>query len=218
VTAQLRDAILRGVYQPGERLRHENLAQRFEVSTMPIREALVALEIEGIVTMIPNRGASVTRYSAAELREIYEIRANLEKIATQKAANRLIRRDIAALGRIYQAMEESRHDATRFTDLNAEFHGTIYSHAQQFHLSKLILSLRARTRHYLRYYVDDPDRCCAAQAEHHQLVHLFEAGKTEEAANFMFHHVYRVGETIARLVENQERSVKPADVSELVAF
>jgi DNA-binding GntR family transcriptional regulator len=185
-------------------LRHESLASRFEVSTMPVREALMALETEGIVTMIPNRGAFVTQYSAAQLREIYEIRATLEKLATQKAVPRLIRKDMVSLLKTFQAMQRAHNAPTRFTALNSEFHETLYALARQQQLFQLIQSFRSRTRHYLRYYVDDPDRFSAAQIEHRQLLDFVEAGKADEAAHLMYHHVYRVGETIARILEQQE--------------
>jgi DNA-binding GntR family transcriptional regulator len=170
---------------------------------MPVREALAALEIEGLVTAVPNCGASVTRYTADELRELYEIRANLERTATLKAAPRLISEDFATLNRIWEAMKESSSDAARFTEFNGEFHAAIYAQSRQKHLCRLIESLRARTRHYLCRYTVAPERFAAAQVEHRKMIVLLESGKAEEAANFMFHHVYRVGETIARLLESE---------------
>jgi DNA-binding GntR family transcriptional regulator len=215
VISRLRDAIVRGAFQPGERLRHESLARRFDVSTMPVREALAALEIEGVVTNVPNCGASVTRYRADELREIYEIRANLEKTATLKAAPRLISEDFATLTRICTAMDKSFSDAARFTELNGEFHTAIYAQSRQHHLCQLIESLRARTRHYLCHLTASPERFAAAQSEHRKMVAMLESGRAEEAANFMFHHVYRVGETIARLLESSpvaEAGLEPAAI------
>jgi DNA-binding GntR family transcriptional regulator len=71
----LRDAILLGEYVPGQNLRLEEIAKRFDVSTTPVREALSDLADEGLVTIFPHRGANVTRLSPEELQEIYEIRA-----------------------------------------------------------------------------------------------------------------------------------------------
>ena len=85
----LRDEIVRGTFEPGERLRLEDIASRFEVSTMPVREALRDLESEGLVTIYPHRGAVVTELTAEEMEDIYDIRATLEAMATRLAVPRM---------------------------------------------------------------------------------------------------------------------------------
>ena len=81
----LRDEIIRGDFVPGQYLRLEEIASRFDVSTMPVREALRDLEAEGLVTIFPHRGAIVTELSADELQDIYDIRVTLEEMATRLA-------------------------------------------------------------------------------------------------------------------------------------
>src|SRR3989304_4865291 len=81
----LRDAILLGEFVPGQNLRLEEIAKRFDVSTTPVREALSDLADEGLVTIFPHRGAVVTRLSPEDLQDIYEIRATLEAMAARLA-------------------------------------------------------------------------------------------------------------------------------------
>src|SRR3989304_10124904 len=100
---KLRDEILQGELIPGQYLRLEELATRFEVSTMPVREALSDLEAEGLVTIFPHRGTIVTELSADDLVDIYDIRATLEAMAARLAVPRLTATTIDQLkGYIHQ--------------------------------------------------------------------------------------------------------------------
>src|SRR4051794_32763650 len=85
IADSLRDEILRGAIAPGAPLRQEELASRFGVSRLPVRDALVRLEAQGLVEVFPNRGAFVLALSAGEVREIYDLRILLEGDAIQRA-------------------------------------------------------------------------------------------------------------------------------------
>ena len=85
----LRDEIIQGHLAPGQHLRLEEIAPRFDVSTTPVREALRELEVEGLVTIFPHRGAIVTKLSVEELQDIYDIRVTLEEMATRFAVPHL---------------------------------------------------------------------------------------------------------------------------------
>src|SRR4051812_41671740 len=93
----LEEAILEGELKPGERLRAEALAQRFGTSRTPIREALLQLEAQGLVEVEPNRGAVVKSFDAADLRDLYEVRALLEPAAAARAATRITATQITEL-------------------------------------------------------------------------------------------------------------------------
>lgn len=201
LASQLRDDIVRGNFRPGERLRLEVLAKRYDVSTMPIREALGVLESEGIVTNFPHKGAVVTKFSADELREIYEIRANLEKMATIKAVPKMTDAVLKELEGLIVEMDTAQEDSARFSELNTKFHSVLYSCGDKQHLSNLIQSLRYRTQHYLHGYIDDKDRLQTAQREHRKLLELCRAGDIEKSSELMVQHVYKVGLAIANSVE-----------------
>lgn len=204
LASQLRDDIVRGTFKPGERLRLEELAKRYDVSTMPIREALGVLESEGIVTNFPHKGAVVTKFSSDELREIYEIRANLEKMATVKAVPRITDAVLEELENLILEMDLVQDDSARFSEINTKFHAVLYGCGEKQHLDNLIQSLRYRTQHYLHDYIDDSERLQTAQREHRRLLELCKSGDVEKAAELMVQHVYKVGLAIANSVELEE--------------
>lgn len=207
----LRDEILRGTFEPGERLRLEDLAGRFEVSTMPIREALSALESEGLVTIQPHRGAQVTRFSADEIREIYEMRAVLEELATVKATPNLTAEDFARLDALVAEMEHpvGQFDVARFSQNNMEFHRVIYDRAGRPHLAAQIRDLRYRVQHYLHKHLESTNYSLSGNVEHRRLVELMRAGKAEEAGREMHHHILSTGLKIADIMEAEE-GARPA--------
>ncbi|BDP43595.1 GntR family transcriptional regulator (plasmid) [Deinococcus aetherius] len=202
----LRDEIVRGTFEPGERLRLEDLAQRFEVSTMPIREALSTLESEGLVTIQPHRGAQVTRFSADEIREIYEMRAVLEELATVKAVPNLTEEDFSRLDALVAEMEhpEGQFDMARFSQNNMEFHRVIYDRARRPHLAAQIRDLRYRVQHYLHKHLESTNYSLSGNVEHGRLVELMRAGKAEEAGREMHHHILSTGLKIADLMDAEE--------------
>lgn len=204
LASQLRDDIVRGTFKPGERLRLEELAKRYDVSTMPIRETLGVLESEGIVTTFPHKGAVVTKFSPDELREIYEIRANLEKMATVKAVPKMDASVFEKLESLILEMDLVQDDSARFSEINTQFHTVLYNCGQKQHLENLIQSMRYRTQHYLHDYIDDNTRLQVAQKEHRRLLEFCKSGDVEKAGELMVQHVYKVGLAIANVVELEE--------------
>jgi len=207
----LRDEIVRGTFEPGERLRLTDLAERFSVSTMPIREALGALEAEGLVTIQPHRGAQVTLFTPDEIRELYEIRAVLEKLATVKAAPRLSAPDLEALDALVAEMEhpDDGYDVVRFTENNMAFHGLIYDRAGMPHLAAQIRDLRYRVQHYLHKHLESTNYSTVNNVEHRRLVELLRAGKAEAAGQEMYGHILETGLKIAEIM-GQEAAGVPA--------
>ena len=176
---EIRDEIVRGTFEPGEWLRLESLAERFEVSTMPIREALSVLEAEGIIKIHPHKGAQVTSFDPQELIEIYELRAMLERHATLKAVPRMTSESIAKLERINAQVAELRatFDFASFARLNMEFHTTLYANSGQTHLCETIRTLRSRVQHYLHKYVESTHNVLVREPDHHRIVELARAGQ-----------------------------------------
>ncbi|NKC31466.1 GntR family transcriptional regulator [Falsiroseomonas selenitidurans] len=120
--AHLREAILSGRLAPGERIRPEAVAAELGLSRMPVREALHQLEAEGLVTLRPNRGAVVVQLAAAEVQEIYEMRALLEGLCARHAARRATPADIEELDAAVQAMLRVAGDPARWVDRHEAFH------------------------------------------------------------------------------------------------
>lgn len=207
LVAQLRDEIIRGNFVPGERLRLEDLAERFEVSTMPIREALSALESEGLVVIRPHRGAHVTSFTAAELSELYEIRAVLEQLATLKAVPHLTPADLNRLQELVDQMQvaDGGFDVAPFSKLNMAFHQVIYDRAGMPQLSAQIRDLRFRVQHYLHKHLESTNYSMTGNSEHQRLIDLIRDGNAEAAGDEMYHHILGTGLEIAEIMKREER-------------
>ncbi|WP_100330043.1 GntR family transcriptional regulator [Bacillus xiapuensis] len=125
VTKHLRQAILNGTFEEGERLIQEDWAKLLNVSRMPIREALGQLQSEGLVQIIPHKGAVVTPITKEDIEEIYSLRASLEGLAAERSLPFLTKTDKEELGEILQQMEALQlTDETNelYIQLNERFH------------------------------------------------------------------------------------------------
>src|ERR671921_1774463 len=120
VAAYLRDLILRDVLKPGDRIRQEEIAERFGASRLPVREALRMLEAEGLTEHEPHKGARVPRLSMHELDVVYRMRERLEPLALAESLTRLDADDLARLEDIQRQIEANR-DLERFLELDRAF-------------------------------------------------------------------------------------------------
>lgn len=121
VCSILRSAILKGDFQPGERLVQTDLAELIGVSRMPIREALRTLELEGLVIQEPHKGAVVRSLDKEDISEIYELRAILEPLALKKSMLHFTEKDRRELKKYHNLMLESEIEE-EYTELNRKFH------------------------------------------------------------------------------------------------
>jgi len=194
----LRDEIVRGDFIPGQYLRLEEIAPRFEVSTTPVREALRELEAEGLVTIFPHKGAIVTKLSADELQDIYDIRATLEEMATRLAVPFLTEATLAELTSLVEQIDDHLTDVATLVKLNHQLHSILYDASGRSHLCELIRILRCRTQHYLHVFIVEAESSHSprSQGEHRAILEACKRGNSEEAATLMYHHVTQVGRMI----------------------
>ena len=204
----LRDEIIRGDLVPGQYLRLEEIAPRFDVSTMPVREALRDLEAEGLVTIFPHRGAIVTKLSADELQDIYDIRVTLEGMATRLAVPFLTEATLAELASLIEQMDRHLDDVVTLVKLNHEFHLTLYAASGRTHLCELNRILRNRTQHYLHVFIVEAELAHTpkAQGEHRAILEACKSGDSEQAAALMRDHVAQVGQAIIGHVRRWEEN------------
>jgi DNA-binding GntR family transcriptional regulator len=150
VVARLRDLILSGELAPGSRIDQNELAQRFGISLVPIREALARLQSSGLVRMLPHRGVFVEALSIEELIDIYSVREVLEEEAARLACDHLTPVDLAELEALAACMEESAasSDDDTFLEANRNFHFTIYRAANRPHLLQIIEQLWDQSTRY----------------------------------------------------------------------
>ena len=204
----LRDEIVRGDFAPGQYLRLEEIAPRFDVSTTPVREALRELEAEGLVTIFPHRGAIVTKLSADELQDIYDIRATLEEMATRLAVPFLTEATIAELTSLVEQIDTHLNDVAMVVKLNHQFHHTLYTASGRSHLCELNRILRYRTQHYLHVFIVETElgHTPQSQGEHRAILEACKRGDAEQAAALIHDHVAQVGRAIIEYVRQRDES------------
>jgi DNA-binding GntR family transcriptional regulator len=203
----LRDEIVRGDLVPGQHLRLEEIAARFDVSTMPVREALHNLEAGGLVTSFPHRGTKVTMLSADELQDIYDIRVTLEEMATRLAVPHLTEATLTELTSLVEKMDEHRGHVAAQVKLNNEFHLTLYAASGRSHLCELNRMLRHRTQHYLHLFTVEveSENFAQTQGEHRAILEACKRGDAEQAAVIMRNHVAEVGHALVRYVRHRDQ-------------
>jgi DNA-binding GntR family transcriptional regulator len=208
---KLRDAIILGEYIPGQHLRLEDIAARFDISTTPVREALRDLEVEGLVSIFPHRGAVVTQLSADDLLDIYEVRATLEEMATRLAVPNIGDDTFAQLELYIEQMDNHLGDLATLVKLNHKFHYTLYCASGRRHLCEITSILRRRTQHYLHAYISHLGGMPMAQEEHRAVIEACRKGDTERAATIIYDHVTHVGNSIIEYVHQQEIEKESTD-------
>ena len=147
----LRTAILQGKLTAKQRLKQDEIAAEAGVSKIPVREALLQLEAEGLVTIYPNRGAIVSELSIGEIEEIYIMRVALETVTLARAIPHLSSSDFARAEGILNAIDQET-DPLRWSQLNWEFHATLYQPANLPRLLQTVENLNANVARYLTLY------------------------------------------------------------------
>jgi DNA-binding GntR family transcriptional regulator len=196
VAGELRKRILAGEVAAGTQLRQDMLAEEFEVSRIPVREALMQLEGEGLVRIHPHRGAVVAHLSLEEVAEIFELRALLEPRLLRNSAPRLTADDYAALRTLGPEYDRLRvvGDIAACAELNGAFHLGLYRHSDMKRtlafVTKLLQDCDRHTRLQLSY-----DFSLDQSAIHHaQILDLCEASRFAEAGRVMRLHVETAAE------------------------
>jgi len=169
VIDELREAIVRGHFKPGEKLDQEEIAELLNVSRIPVRQALRTLTAEGLVKMYPHRGAVVAELSREELEEIYFLRGVLEGVAARLAAPKMDEVHIAKLQAILEKMDQLT-DLDGWLDLNRDFHNTIYDVIDRPRLRAMIESLRNTAAPYIREYIASPEYLEATRISHRRIL------------------------------------------------
>jgi DNA-binding GntR family transcriptional regulator len=192
VAAYLRDLILHDVLKPGDRIRQEEVAERFGTSRLPVREALRMLEAEGLTEHEPNKGARVPRLSMHEVDVVYRMRERLEPLALTESVPRLTDDDHAHLEEIQEQIEANA-DLDRFLDLDREFHLGTYAGCHIDSLNAMVTRLWNSTQHYRRAYVamGGPARMWVVNAEHRLLLDAVVRRDTTDAERFLEGHIRR---------------------------
>ncbi len=215
---RLRDMIVEGELKVGERLHDANLAEILDVSRTPIREAIKVLATEGLVELLPGRGARVAGFSPESLTALFEVIAGLERFACELAAERMTARERDKLQRMHDRMAAHHAAGERraYFKLNHEIHLLIVTLAKNAMLQATHASLIAKARRGRHTALDSAERWIEAMAEHDALMAAFAARDGRRAGEIMLQHDRRTGDVVREMLrrsEAPEAAARPCDVA-----
>ena len=204
----LRQAILKGELEPGERLMEIQLAERLGVTRTPIREAIRKLELEGLVLMIPRKGAEVAKISARSLRDVLEVRRALEELAIELACQRMSEEDV---GNLQKAQEDFKKaiaegDAMKIAETDEHYHDVIYEGTQNAKLIQMLNNLREQMYRYRLEYIKDEDKRKILVLEHEKILKTVRERKVAEAKEAVREHIDNQEITVARNITEKENA------------
>jgi DNA-binding GntR family transcriptional regulator len=211
----VRDAILNGTYRPGSALRQELLAQHFNVSRVPVREALNRLEAEGLVVLRPRKGYVVASLDLDEIVEIFQMRMVLEEHAGYVATVSRTETDVQEIRRILESMEnvpvESPDGIAEWTALNRTFHARLFASSRRKHLCHVAGTFRDMVERYVRIEVAMTGHLGEAQAEHHEIVEAFAKGQAERVGRLSREHCEHTANRLIGALRARERQGTGSD-------
>lgn len=201
----LRQAILKGELEPGERLMEIQLADRLGVSRTPIREAIRKLELEGLVLMIPRKGAEVAKISKKSLRDVLEVRRSLEELAIELAIQRITKEELQELT---QAQEDFRlavltGDAMTIAETDEHFHELIYIATDNSRLVQMLNNLREQMYRYRLEYIKDADKRQILVIEHDHILKEIREHRVAEAKVAIREHIDNQEITVSKNINEQ---------------
>lgn len=187
----LRQAILKGELEPGERLMEIQLSERLGVSRTPIREAIRKLELEGLVLMIPRKGAEVAKISETSLREVLEVRRSLEELAAELACQRIGERELLDLEEAEEAFAEAiiNGEPMEIAESDEHYHDLIYQATGNSRLVQILNNLREQMYRYRLEYIKDEDKRQILVVEHEHILQALKNHDIQDAKSAVRGHI-----------------------------
>ena len=210
----LRKAILKGELKPGERLMEIALADRLGVSRTPVREAMRKLELEGLVVLIPRRGAQVANITEKDLNDVLEVRIALENLSIEKACARMTEEQLAQLWDAAEEFEKTMAEGilVKLAEADVAFHEVIYQSSDNRRLIQVLNYLREQIYRYRVEYLKDEETRNLLVREHKELYEAIRARDVKKAQEISFHHIENQREAIVCSIR-EETEIREKTVS-----
>lgn len=202
----IREAIITGHLPPGERLMEIQLAEEMGVSRTPVREAIRKLELEGLVIMIPRKGAYVASLSLKDIADVFEVRVALEGLAAGLAAERITEGELEELERTLVKVAEvsEAKDLEALIKLDTEFHDVLYKASRNDRLSQIVSNLREQIQRYRTTSLAIPGRMKEALEEHKQIVEAISERNVELAQHLAQAHIENAENSMLEALRQQK--------------
>lgn len=208
IVADLRKRILSGDLAEGELIRQELLAAEYDVSRMPIREALKRLDAEGLVVFQNNRGATVTKHTLEEIAEIFDVRMLLEVDLFRRSVPRMTAEDFKVCEEILEEMKQSyaSGQVADWGPLNEEYHNKLYE-ASGRELTKALLERASiQANRYVGMHIDALNKADNAEEDHQMLLDLARSGDVDAAAEKLRSHIENTKYQVLDLISAKRRA------------
>jgi DNA-binding GntR family transcriptional regulator len=214
VAERLRDQIIRGEIPEGAQLRQDVIAAQFHVSRIPVREALRQLDAEGLITIVPNRGAVVPELSPDDVEELFAIRALLEPEVLKISIPHLTAADFSKADSV---LKKFSHELTReehmadWGVLNSEFHSILYSGANRPRFMSVIRNVNHSGERYTRLQLYLTHGMKRANEEHHQILELCRKRDTAGACKLLRQHIQYAGQSLKQVLQESRAARRQAN-------
>ncbi|MCD7867296.1 MAG: GntR family transcriptional regulator [Clostridiales bacterium] len=210
VFTTLRQAILKGELKPGERLMEIALAEKLGVSRTPVREAMRKLEQEGLVVMVPRKGAHVANITEKDLNDVLEVRMTLENMAIEKACKLI---DEEGLERLRDAAETfervTREDnLVHRAEADVEFHEAIYKAADNKRLNQALNNLREQIYRYRVEYLKEEETLEQLVKEHKEITEAISLRDVKRAQSIMYNHLENQRRAIIHSIRSEKEAME----------
>ena len=207
VFENIRQAIVKGIFAPGERLMEIQLADDLGVSRTPVREAIRKLELEGFVVMIPRRGTYVANLSIKDINDVYEIRISLDVLAAGLAAERIEPEELEELNRLLLEISEAARTGPmdKIVRLDTAFHDVLYKASRNDRLRNIINNLREQITGIRGTSMRYPGRLADTLEEHRALVDSIAARDSERAQAAARIHLENAEHTLLKAMAEEQQ-------------
>lgn len=202
----LRQAIIEGEFQPGERLMEVTLANKLGVSRTPVREAIRMLELEGLVVMVPRKGAEVAKITVKDLKDALEVRMAMEALSVRLACERIDDKGKEELKAACIKFKEAINSklVPAIVEGDEAFHNVIYKASKNNKLINITQNLREQVYRYRVEYVKDFLYHDNLVREHDLITMAILKGDADTAEKIMKEHIYNQEQIVIKNVTNAE--------------
>ncbi|WP_341878201.1 GntR family transcriptional regulator [Defluviitalea saccharophila] len=200
---RIREDILEGKYEAGEPLTEVAISQHLGVSRTPVREALKQLELEGLVTSIPNKGTVVSGVSKQDIIDIYEIRSLIEGLAARWAASKITDEQLKELEEIIELTEfyTGKNNMEHLHELDSRFHEVIYEASNSKPLKHILSDFHHYAQKVRMQSIATPGRAQKSTEEHKAILEAIKNRNPEEAERLTNLHVKNVKENMMKYLQ-----------------
>lgn len=202
----LREAIITGELKSGERLMEVQLAEEMGVSRTPVREAIRKLELEGLVAMVPRKGAYVSGMSLKDAIDVFEIRESLEGLAAGLAAERITEEELINLKKVFDDMGSAvvRNDLKTLIKKDAEFHQIMFTASRNERLAQTINTLREHIERFRAQSFSNPARVSTFLTEHKKIYDALISRNAEKSEALARDHIRRSENNVVNILRKRE--------------